>query len=86
MRIKLGRCLLDDCLKAAGMDRKDLEESIGYSRQRIWDYASREKVMSVEALFTISNAIGCKPTALYEREKVRNPEKVQKRQAKKTEL
>jgi DNA-binding Xre family transcriptional regulator len=88
MRKELGRCNLDSCLTLAGMTRPDLTEKTGHSRSQLAGYAAsgkKRRVMNAETLFTIANAIDCRPEALYDLIDVPNPV-VQKRQTKKAEL
>lgn len=71
MRIELGRCLLDDCLKKAGLTRADLVKKTGISRFRLSEYASKERDMTLATAYTIAKAIGCSEKALYQRKVVK---------------
>lgn len=71
MRIELGRCLLDECLKKAGMTRAQLVEKTGISRFRLSEYVSKERDMALATAYTIAKAIGCSEKALYKRNVVK---------------
>lgn len=61
-----GRCLLKIRLKQHGLRQADVVERTNYSRSQISDYANDRVTMSIDALKTISAAIGCEMEELYQ--------------------
>lgn len=66
MRYAIGRCLLDDRLREAGMTRPQLAEKIRMDRRQLSRYATKESVMTLANAVLIADAIGCNPRTLYE--------------------
>jgi len=65
-----GRCLLKPLLKRINMSQSELARRSGYSTRMISYFANDQKKMSADAMYTISQIIGCSMEALYEWVKV----------------
>lgn len=61
-----GRCLLKLRLRQHGLKQADIVNRTQYTRSQISDYANDRVTMSIDALRTISEVIGCDMKELYE--------------------
>lgn len=61
-----GRCLLRERLKEVGMTQKQLAERLNLSPQKINDYASGERRMSLGTAKTVADILDCHIDDLYD--------------------
>ena len=66
MKIELGRCLLDERLREAGMSRETLAEKLHYKPERLMDFIDLKRVMPLKDALSIASTIGCEVKELYE--------------------
>jgi transcriptional regulator with XRE-family HTH domain len=67
MTLKVGRCLLVQRLRQAGMTQQELADKIGMNKRQVSRYATGDiKSMSLSTAVIIADAIGCNPRDLYE--------------------
>ncbi len=65
MAFSRGECLLNELLSKKGMKQADLARKTGYTPRMISFFANGDRLMSVEALWKISGALGCRMEDLY---------------------
>jgi len=65
MAYSRGECRLKQLRKRANLKQIDIARKSGYSRQMIWAFENGQKRMSPEAMYTISQVLGCSMEDLY---------------------
>lgn len=66
MAYKVGRCMLNERLRIAGLTPVQLSDLVNMSLSQISDYTSRRKVMSLPNAKSIAAALNCNIDDLYE--------------------
>ncbi|UED78077.1 helix-turn-helix transcriptional regulator [Brevibacillus sp. DP1.3A] len=82
MSYQVGRCLLADRLKDAGMTPAELAEKLGMSLSQISEYIHNKRVMTLKNARTISEMLGCSMESMYEWIKVTPDVRKQNRRSK----
>lgn len=65
MAYSRGERQLKPLRRAVGMRPRDVAKRTGYDRQQVWSWENNEKLMSPEAMYSVSQAIGCRMEDLY---------------------
>jgi transcriptional regulator with XRE-family HTH domain len=65
MAFSRGECQIKPLLVKIGMSQAELARKAGYSPRMISFFANDDKPMSVEAMWKVSNVIGCYMEDLY---------------------
>jgi plasmid maintenance system antidote protein VapI len=66
MKFELGRCLLQERLKDAGMSVNELARELQYKPERLSDFAEQKRIMPLKDAISIADTIGCGVSELYE--------------------
>jgi plasmid maintenance system antidote protein VapI len=66
MKVELGRCLLPERLREAGMAKEELARLLQYKPEKLQDFIDNKRVMSLKTAIHISDTIGCEVKGLYE--------------------
>ncbi|MGM1047508.1 Cro/C1-type HTH DNA-binding domain-containing protein [Paenibacillus uliginis N3/975] len=74
MKVELGRCLLNEVLKKAGMTTVDLSRKLLYKPERLSDYIDNKRVMPLKVALSIADTTDCRVEELYEIIPVKNHE------------
>jgi transcriptional regulator with XRE-family HTH domain len=60
-----GECRLRSLRKAAGLKQIDVARRARLPRQLIWSFENDKRKMSPEAMYAVSQAVGCHMEELY---------------------